>query len=116
MNGGSESPRGYVLLAAAWTLCEVFRYSFYLNDLICRSAKTNKACTLLTKSLLWARYSLFYVLYPMGTIGEMSLLFNASKSVSEPLQKYAVIALLVVYPFGFLKMYTHMMKLRSKAL
>lgn len=116
MNGGSSSPRGYLLLAGAWTVCEVFRYSFYLNDLICRSSKKNKACLILSKTLLWARYSLFYILYPMGTIGEMSLLWNASKDVTEPLQKYAIFALLVLYPFGFLKMYSHMMKLRGKAL
>lgn len=63
----------FPLMALAWTLAEVTRYSFYL-------------CTLLTGSspavLTWLRYSLFYILYPAGIAGEVLCLWNSLPTIA----------------------------------
>ncbi len=49
----------------AWSITEVIRYSFY-------ALKLYDVCPYF---LLYLRYTLFYVLYPMGVASELALIF-----------------------------------------
>ncbi|KAJ9118742.1 hypothetical protein QFC22_003963 [Naganishia vaughanmartiniae] len=54
----------FTTMILAWSITEVVRYSFYLLALL----------DIEPKPLLWARYNLFYVLYPMGAGSEAFLM------------------------------------------
>lgn len=99
---------GYLIMAAAWTLADVTRYIYYVMHL-CRGVP-------MPRLLLWLRYSLYLVLYPLGTVGEMSLMRAASVALAGSPWQYAVLALLAIYPLGFAYMYLHMGRQRSKYL
>lgn len=99
---------GYLVMAVAWTLADATRYIYYVVHL----------CSIIPmpRILLWLRYSLYLVLYPVGTAGEMSLMRAASVSLAGSRWQYVVLALLAVYPLGFAYMYLHMGRQRSKYL
>jgi very-long-chain (3R)-3-hydroxyacyl-CoA dehydratase len=99
---------GYVAISVAWTISDFTRYLYYIANLV--------GCC--PKMLTWTRYSLFLVLYPLGTIGEMSMLMVAGQVLAllESKYRYALLGLLAIYPFGFLFMYQHMLKQRAKYL
>lgn len=52
-------------MALAWSSAEVIRYSFYTFTLSGFNVY----------ALLWLRYTMFYVLYPLGVASESSLIF-----------------------------------------
>jgi very-long-chain (3R)-3-hydroxyacyl-CoA dehydratase len=97
----------YGAMAAAWALSDATRYLYYLSQLFGLSMPLLKA----------ARYSLFLVLYPVGTLCEAILVFLARlKWHAEPLRNYGLLAVLAVYTPGFLFMYSHMLAQRAKHL
>lgn len=108
MELGEVTPLGYSLIAIAWTLSDLTRYIYYVCGLLGRTPYV----------ITWLRYTLFLVLYPMGTLGEMYLISKASVAFAElgVWYRWIMLAILAVYPFGFLFMYTHMLKQRSKHL
>ncbi|EFP05368.1 hypothetical protein CRE_26953 [Caenorhabditis remanei] len=65
---------GVPLLLVAWSVTEVIRYSFYALSVLKQP---------IPYFLLWLRYTLFYVLYPMGVSGELLTLFASLKEVDE---------------------------------
>ena len=110
----------YMLLA--WCLVEVIRYPFL-------GIKT------LTKPpyfLTWLRYSVFYILYPLGVYGEMvvlrsaipSITFNKTLSINLPnawnfefdFGSYLTLLLYVFYLPGLVMQYSHMIRQRRNAL
>jgi very-long-chain (3R)-3-hydroxyacyl-CoA dehydratase len=98
----------YQSMVFAWCVTEVIRYSYY-------------ACNLYGKpmyALVWMRYSLFYVLYPIGAGSEWWLVAENIKELrgvygTGVLGHWVVLA---VYVPGFYVMYTHMIKQRRKYL
>lgn len=58
---------GLLLIAYAWSITEVVRYAFYFFSLLDNVPYLIK----------WARYTLFFVLYPIGVLGELLLIFSA---------------------------------------
>jgi len=70
----SQDQWGAGLMILAWSLVEVPRYLFYVFALI-----TGDATKKTPYPLFWLRYSLFYVLYPAGITGEMSVFLKAMK-------------------------------------
>jgi very-long-chain (3R)-3-hydroxyacyl-CoA dehydratase len=113
---------GLLPMVTAWGLVEVVRYMYLALNLFQMSPKW----------LLWARYSFFYVLYPLGVYGEMRVLYDSLPymmrsgvlSVSLPndwnfsfsFAWYAWVLIYVIYLPGLYVQYTHMMKQRVKAL
>ena len=63
---------GSGLMIWGWGLVEVPRYAFYLAALV-----TGDATKKTPYPLFFLRYSLFYVLYPMGITGELFTFYNA---------------------------------------
>jgi very-long-chain (3R)-3-hydroxyacyl-CoA dehydratase len=113
---------GLLPMVFAWGLVEVVRYLYLALNLFHMAPRW----------LLWARYSFFYVLYPLGCYGEMKVLFDSLPSMyqsgilsidlpnkwnfSFSFACYVSILLYVIYLPGLYVQYTHMMKQRSKAL
>lgn len=61
----------YASMVFAWSLTECVRYPFYANALMGSE----------NEGLLWARYTLFYVLYPLGAASEAMLMFHTLPKV-----------------------------------
>lgn len=113
---------GLVPMVVAWGLVEVVRYLYLALNLL------NAA----PRWLLWMRYSLFYVLYPMGVYGEMRVLCEAMPYLKESgilsialpnawnfsfsFSGYVWVLLYVIYVPGLYVQYTHMIRQRRKAL
>ncbi|KAK0531191.1 hypothetical protein OC835_003758 [Tilletia horrida] len=108
----STSP-WYAPMVLAWSVTECVRYPFYAQQLLKQDSPL----------LLWARYSLFYVLYPLGAISE-AMLIKTTLPNSWPWQKpgqwdlrasiYG--GLFLFWWYGLYIMYTYMIKQRKKAL
>ncbi|GAY38176.1 hypothetical protein CUMW_034690 [Citrus unshiu] len=102
----------------AWCLIEVIRYPFY-------ALNTIGACP---HWLTYLRYTMFIPLYPIGVLGEMLLLYQAFPYMKEknifanffailPFSYYNVVQVVfVMYPFAWIKLYSHMLKQRGSKL
>ena len=108
----------YLLLSFAWPISEIVRYPFYiLNSL----GKIINNENLIPYFLLWARYSFFIVLYPIGVSGEIltillckpELIKYSTKNININYVIYCIIAL---YIPGLFVLYTHLLMQRRKAL
>jgi len=64
---------GFTMLIVAWTLTEIIRYLSYTFTLM----RINSAM------LLWLRYSLFIVLYPLGVAGEFLTIYHSLQLARE---------------------------------
>eukprot|EP01129_Flabellula_baltica_P005227 TRINITY_DN1874_c2_g1_i1.p1 TRINITY_DN1874_c2_g1~~TRINITY_DN1874_c2_g1_i1.p1 ORF type:complete len:216 (-),score=34.71 TRINITY_DN1874_c2_g1_i1:56-703(-) len=111
----------YTIILTAWGVTEIIRYSFYtLNEL-----------GGVPYPLLWLRYSTFYILYPLGVIGEMGIVytslnhFTTTQALSIAMPNvfnfafnfaYFLAILLPIYPPGLLFMMNHMRHQRKKQL
>ncbi|KAJ5168946.1 uncharacterized protein N7482_004540 [Penicillium canariense] len=107
--GAQAGDYAYMGCVAAWGITEVIRYGFF-------------AITLSGGSVpawwTWLRYNTFYVLYPIGISSECTLIFKALGPAGElnPLYRYFLIAVLVIYVPGSYVLYTHMIAQRRKVL
>lgn len=99
---------GRILVTVAWGFTEVIRYSHYLFTL---SKKENPGLT-------WFRYTGFMLLYPIGVIGELLIVyqFMAERAWSFDLVGIAVIVIVLSYPIGFPILFRHMLKQRRRKL
>jgi very-long-chain (3R)-3-hydroxyacyl-CoA dehydratase len=99
---------GYPLIAIAWSLTEMVRALHYLNDLLHQS----------WKQLLWLRYSLFLVCYPVGVAGEFLILYGFWQWRGSNVDFIALLlmAIGVSYVVFFPKLFGHMLRQRKKKL
>jgi very-long-chain (3R)-3-hydroxyacyl-CoA dehydratase len=86
---------------------DIVRYAYYIWNAIV-PGKTPYALT-------WLRYTLFYILYPIGIIGELYIVWEAHTQMEYPL-KYLTWMALAAYIPGGPTMYLHMIKQRKKVL
>jgi len=108
-------------MCLAWCLVEIPRYTFYAVNLVME----------VPFFLKWIRYSLFYILYPMGITGELCCIYNSlgylqtnqvgvltmPNSWNFSYQHYyAVVAAALLYLPGSPFLYMHMIVLRTKQL
>ncbi len=70
-----EVSYGYLIIFFAWSSIEIVRYSYYILNLI----KKNYSNFNIPYLLIWCRYTFFIVLYPIGSFGEMLIIYNAQK-------------------------------------
>ncbi|KAG5439433.1 hypothetical protein PCANB_002007 [Pneumocystis canis] len=93
-------------MSYAWSITEIVRYAYYASNL------KKKAPFL----LLWFRYNLFFILYPLGTSSEVWLIWKLLLHISNTHPTYSFIlkAILIIYIPGFYIMYTHMISQRNK--
>ncbi len=118
----AQISRGLGPMIFAWSLVESIRYLYLALNLFDMSPKW----------LLWARYSFFYLLYPLGVYGEMKVLFDALPNLYETqilsigmpnswnfgfsFASYISVLLYVIYLPGLYVQYSHMIKQRARAL
>jgi len=106
----------YTACVLAWSITEVVRYSFY-------------ACSLLGYEpplLLYLRYTLFYVLYPLGAGSEAFLSYTTlplpsgvptlKSFVGWSAPEYARLGLFLVWWPSLYQLYTHMIVQRRKVI
>ena len=91
-------------LIFAWAGVEIVRYLYLALHVVGISRYP----------LLWLRYSLFYILYPVGVFGEMKVLYDYSLTIAKNVnvQLYIRFLLIVVYVPALAFQYTHMIKQR----
>ena len=115
-----EVSYGYLIIFFAWSSIEIVRYSYYILNLI----KKNFSNFNIPYLLIWCRYTFFIVLYPIGSFGEMLIIYNAQKYFNKIiLWKNNVFNIYVgnlFYPIyilflpGLIFMYGYLFKQRKK--
>jgi very-long-chain (3R)-3-hydroxyacyl-CoA dehydratase len=106
----------------AWCLVEVIRYLYLALNMF----------GIAPRILTWLRYTLFYILYPMGVYGEMKVLIDSMPYLSESqilsitlpnswnfafsFASYIWVLVYVIYIPGLYVQYTHMISQRRRAL
>ncbi|OQU86314.1 hypothetical protein SORBI_3003G071300 [Sorghum bicolor] len=98
--------RTSVLWFIVWRFPEVIRYPFF---------GLREAFGITPFWLLWLRYSTFIVLYPIGLISEVGLIFTAMPHMKGR-SFYICAALTTIYIPGFPRMYRYMLAQRKKNL
>lgn len=116
---GTSEGVGLLVVCFAWSLTEVVRYSYYFFNLL------GGVPYLIT----WLRYTMFFVLYPLGVLGEMMLYFSALPVIkakqqwSVPLPNcanmafnfyYILLVTIILYIPVFPQLYGHMISQRKK--
>ncbi|KAF9973177.1 hypothetical protein BGZ73_003616 [Actinomortierella ambigua] len=98
----------FTSMTIAWSITEIIRYSYYALNLV----------GVQPASLVWCRYTFFYILYPVGAGSEAIEIWRALPFASQIGQEYYyfLIAMLCIYPPGFYVMYTHMFGQRRRYL
>jgi len=108
----SRNSTGVIMLLSAWTVTEVVRYAFYAFELL----------KLTPYWLLWSRYSLFVVLYPLGGAGEVYTMYDTAFMFFAGSVKgyynygYVLCFMGLTYAYNFGKLYFHMFSQRKKSL
>lgn len=99
---------GVMLVTVVWSLTEIIRYSLYFFTLLQKEIKW----------LIYLRYTLFIVLYPLGVTGEWLILLSVLKQNAWAftlINIFIGIILLTYFPF-FPKLYLYMWTQRKKKL
>ncbi|KAH9866587.1 hypothetical protein J1614_008278 [Plenodomus biglobosus] len=104
----TAASRAYPALVLAWALADALRYAYLGLHLHGRAPGW----------LVWIRYTMFYILYPIGIGAEWWLFYQAiepGRALSAAIPPVFYF-LLVLYVPGSWKMYTYMIKQRRKML
>ncbi|SNX81318.1 related to PHS1 - essential 3-hydroxyacyl-CoA dehydratase of the ER membrane [Melanopsichium pennsylvanicum] len=103
----------YASMVFAWAITECIRYPFYANALLGAEGP----------GLLWARYTTFYILYPIGAASEALCIWATlpnknplTNSGAWDLRAYIFAGLFAVWWPGLYVMYTYMIKQRRKTI
>ncbi|KAJ1982379.1 hypothetical protein H4R34_001727 [Dimargaris verticillata] len=98
----------FTTMILAWSVTEVVRYSYYAANLL------GANLSLLT----WARYTFFFILYPVGAGSEATLIYKSLPAAHavDPKLYWFFCSLIFLYLPLFPKMYMHMIRLRRKVL
>ena len=97
----------FATMLLAWSVTEVIRYSFYGFALVLGAAPY---------PLVWLRYTLFFVLYPLGVGSELALITASLDELEQLGYRTLFIWIMVAYLPGFPLLYTHMIAQRAKVI
>jgi len=107
---------GVLVVSFAWSITELVRYSLYFLAL----------SNIQPKWLLWARYSFFILLYPIGVAGEWCIFLAPAiggmvhlKPGAQPITiwyKIIIVLLFISYAYYFPVLYRYMWKQRKAKL
>lgn len=102
-------------MVLAWSITECVRYGFYLSSNPLVLGKSTPYF------IVWLRYSLFYVLYPAGVLGELGVIYQSLDDIRKIEifsinLVYIIYLIMLVYIPGLPVMMMHMVKQRSKTL
>ncbi len=96
---------GFIIVAIAWSITEIVRYSYYFLLLFNREPRW----------LLWMRYSFFIILYPLGVTGEWLILGTPIFEQGITLNLYTLVIgiTLIAYIYYFPVLYGYMWRQRK---
>ncbi|XP_077274197.1 3-hydroxyacyl-CoA dehydratase 1 [Temnothorax americanus] len=113
---------GLLLALIAWSITEIIRYFYYFANII----------GIVPHLLVWLRYTLFVILYPLGVTGELLCFYAAVRYASANPDSwsyilpnkwnftfsylYFLISIMLLYIPGFPHLYMHMFAQRRKIL
>ena len=99
---------GLHLIMFAWGITEIVRYSFYFSGLIGKEVKI----------LVFLRYTLFLLLYPMGVTGELLIIYSwmAKDGFTFSVNDVVFGIIFLSYFVFFPGMFGHMLSQRKKKL
>ncbi|KAK4979563.1 hypothetical protein LTR66_010442 [Elasticomyces elasticus] len=99
----------YSSMLLAWSATEVVRYSYFVASLWGDGVP---------RWLLWLRYNMFFVLYPLGIASECWLVYKAIAPARtwNLAWEYVLRGILFVYIPGSYVLFTHMMAQRRKVM
>ncbi|KAB8203573.1 tyrosine phosphatase-like protein [Aspergillus parasiticus] len=97
----------YPAMQLAWSAADTVRYSYFVVML---------AGIPMPTVLKWLRYSLFFILYPIGISSEWWLMYHAANATSSLVVAGIFYFFLVLYVPGTPMMYKYMVKQRRKTL
>jgi very-long-chain (3R)-3-hydroxyacyl-CoA dehydratase len=99
---------GITIVSFAWSITELVRYSFYFLSLF----------KIELRPLLWARYTFFIILYPLGVTGEWLILIYPllKNGWSFNITTAALALLFLTYAYYFPVLYGYMWKQRKAKL
>ncbi len=99
---------GLHLIMFAWGITEIVRYSFYFSGLVGKEIKI----------LVFLRYTLFLVLYPMGVTGELLIIYSwvAKDGFTFSVNDVVFGIIFLSYFVFFPGMFGHMLSQRKKKL
>jgi very-long-chain (3R)-3-hydroxyacyl-CoA dehydratase len=89
----------YSSMLFAWSVSEIIRYTYFVLNLRFQQGLGNGV----PEWLSWARYNLFFALYPLGIGSEMALVWNVVDAPANRVGagiKWALIGVLVAYVPG----------------
>lgn len=90
----------YVSMLLAWSASEVLRYGYFVVQL--RGGVPGFEAWGVPRSLVWARYNSFWVLYPVGIVSECVLVWRGSCAAGEGAVRWGLRAVLGAYVPGML--------------
>lgn len=96
----------YFTLSLAWSITEVVRYFFYAFNLL----------NIQPKVLVFLRYNMFPILYPLGVTSELIILYKTTQINDNNLVKLVYIVSMLAYIPGFPVLFSHMWIQRKKAM
>ncbi|KAB8071922.1 tyrosine phosphatase-like protein [Aspergillus leporis] len=97
----------YPSMLLAWSVADTVRYLYFVVMLAGLS---------IPDVLRWLRYSLFFVLYPIGIGSEWWMMYNAASTTTNVLVAGIFYFFLALYVPGSPMMYKYMVKQRAKTL
>jgi very-long-chain (3R)-3-hydroxyacyl-CoA dehydratase len=97
---------GFLFITIAWGVTEIVRSAYYIARLMKWP----------TRLLTLFRYNLFIILYPMGLIGELMVMFRLMewRHFNFDAAGWALVGVGLIYAILFPKMYGHMLSQRKK--
>jgi len=98
----------FYTMTLSWSVTEAVRYLFFTLNLV----------GVRFFPILWCRYTLFLVLYPVGAGSEAVLIYRALDGARalSPIYSFILTGIILTYPPGLMVMYTHMIGQRKKNL
>ncbi|CCH60099.1 hypothetical protein TBLA_0C02950 [Henningerozyma blattae CBS 6284] len=105
------SSLAYITLLSAWSITEIVRYLFYFFSLTSENG--------VPKILIFLRYNLFLVLYPVGVASELFIIYSAlpiAETKCSVYYKYFLIFSILTYLPGLPMLYGHMLAQRKKVM
>ncbi|XBW37566.1 hypothetical protein QEN19_003147 [Hanseniaspora menglaensis] len=96
----------YLTLSLAWGFTEVVRYAFYGLNLL----------KIKNKAVIFLRYNMFPILYPLGVTSELIILFKTMVLANNNIVKIIYIISMLAYIPGFPILFSYMWVQRKKAM
>ena len=100
----------HVLTVACWSLGDTVRFGcFFLDSLASNGSRWAK----------YVRYSVGPILFPLGTLGEMMMVFTMAGETYSANKLHSIamyVAALILWPMGFYSLFTQLLRQRQKFL